>query len=153
MDEGQFRLAMSKFASGITVVSTEYHHEIMAMTVNAFMSVSLSPMLIAISIDEKARMYPILPQTKKFGISILSQQQEHHSKVFAKQLRAEEEIPFSRLDGNPVLQNSIATLSCKITNMVKAGDHFIFIAEVTAFEVNEYEPLIYFNSNYRSLDR
>lgn len=55
MDDRVYRDAMGKFATGITIVNTEYKDEIMGMTVNAFMSVSLDPKLIAISIDKKAR--------------------------------------------------------------------------------------------------
>src|SRR5690625_6620049 len=60
MDDRLFRDAMGKFATGITIVTTNYENEVMGMTVNAFMSISLEPKLIAISIDESASMYDIL---------------------------------------------------------------------------------------------
>ena len=152
MDERQFRKAMGKFATGITVVSMEYNNEIMAMTVNAFMSVSLSPKLIAVSIDEKAWMYDKIGEVKSFGLSILSKEQENLSKIFAKQMESEEKVAFSSLDGVPVLQGAVSTLSCLVINTVKAGDHLIYIAEVTDYTINEQEPVIYFSGKYRNLE-
>lgn len=64
MDERLFRDAMGKFATGITVVSMYDKEEAAGMTVNAFMSISLNPMLIAVSIDEGASMYDKLKKRK-----------------------------------------------------------------------------------------
>lgn len=55
MDDHQFRTAMSKFATGVTVIAAEHDGEIHGMTANAFMSVSLDPKLILISIGHHAR--------------------------------------------------------------------------------------------------
>lgn len=56
MDDRLFRNAMGQFATGVTVVTTEIDREIHGMTANAFMSVSLNPKLVVISIAEKAQM-------------------------------------------------------------------------------------------------
>ncbi|WP_042144601.1 flavin reductase family protein [Paucisalibacillus sp. EB02] len=152
MEERQFRNAMGKFATGITVVSIEYNNEIMAMTVNAFMSVSLSPRLIAISIDEKARMYAKLDEVKEFGLSILSKNQEDYSRIFAKQEETQDKIQFISLDTVPVLQGALATLSCRIISSLKAGDHIVYIGEVTDYTTMEEEPVIFFSGKYRYLD-
>lgn len=153
MDERLYRDAMGKFATGITIVATEYNKEIMAMTVNAFMSVSLAPKLIAISIDQKARMYDKLQETKSFGLSVLSENQQHLSRIFAKQIISDQEIAFCSIDGVPVLKDCICTLSCRTINTVKAGDHLIFIAEVTDFRTKEGDPVIFFSGKYRHLEK
>ncbi|MFC4557254.1 flavin reductase family protein [Virgibacillus kekensis] len=151
MDTRFFRNAIGKFATGISVVSTEYNGEVMGMTVNAFMSVSLNPRLIAISIDEKARMYDKLKETGKFGISILKDSQKDLSMIFAKQMDKDREVQFVELDGNPVLEDSIVTLSCYVKETAKAGDHMIFIAEVTDIEMKDGEPVLYYGGQYRNL--
>ncbi|HEX6593528.1 MAG TPA: flavin reductase family protein [Bacillota bacterium] len=151
IDERQFRNAMGKFATGITVVTTEHEGETMGMTVNAFMSVSLDPKLIAVSIGNQARMYTTLQKTKEFGVSILSADQQDYSMVFAKQKESDEPIPFTTLGGVPVLKGALATVSCKVKETVEAGDHLIFIAEVTDLEVNEGAPILYYGGRYRKL--
>ncbi|HLR81291.1 MAG TPA: flavin reductase family protein [Bacillota bacterium] len=151
IDERQFRDTMGKFATGITVVTTEYEGETMGMTVNAFMSVSLDPKLIAVSIGDQARMYTKLQETKEFGVSILSEDQRDYSMIFAKQKASDQAIPFTKLDGIPVIKGSLATIACKVKDTVKAGDHLIYIAEVTDLEVNEGQPILYYGGEYRQL--
>ena len=151
MDDRLFRDAMGKFATGITVVTVDYENEIMGMTVNAFMSVSLDPKLIAISIDESASMYDILQETKKFGVSILTKNQKDLSMIFAKQIEEDREVNFLQQDGIPVIEDSFVTLSCHVQDMIKAGDHMIFIAEVSEIVINEGEPLAYAESKYQSI--
>src|SRR5699024_3427026 len=97
IDERQFRDTMGKVATGITVVTTEYEGETMGMTVNAFMSVSLDPKLIAVSIGDQARMYTKLQETKEFGVSILSEDQRDYSMIFAKQKASDQATPFTKL--------------------------------------------------------
>lgn len=151
MDDRLFRDAMGKFATGITIVTADYNNEIIGMTVNAFMSISLEPKLIAISIDESASMYDKLQKTNKFGVSILKEEQEDISMIFAKQIEKDREINYLRQDDIPVIKDSLVTISCHVKEMVKAGDHLIFIAEVSDIAINEGDPLIYAGSNYRSL--
>lgn len=151
MEDRLFRDAMGKFATGITIVTTDYNDEVLGMTVNAFMSISLDPKLIAISIDESASMYDKLQETKKFGVSILKEDQKDVSMVFAKQIENDGEIEYLRQDDIPVIKDSLVTLSCHVENMVKAGDHLVFIAKVSDIAINEGDPLIYATSEYHSL--
>ncbi|WP_138414633.1 flavin reductase family protein [Aquibacillus sediminis] len=152
MDSRRFRDAMGKFATGITVVTTDYNKETYGMTVNAFMSVSLDPKLIAVSIDKKATMYTILQKTKQFGVSILSSKQKVHSMLFAKQLEKNQDIAYTHLNGVPVLQDSLVTISCSLYNKVEAGDHMVFFGKVTGIEVNEGDPLLYYGGSYQELN-
>src|SRR5690625_7419277 len=76
MDEKLFRKAMSKFATGITVVTIDDEDEVQGMTVNAFMSISLNPKLIAVSIGDQASLYEKILEKKQFGLNILSDQQK-----------------------------------------------------------------------------
>lgn len=146
-----FRDALGKFATGITIVSIDYNGEILGMTVNAFMSVSLDPNLIAISIDEKASMYNKLQETQEFGLSILAEDQKEISMIYARQMEKDREIPYIRLDNIPVITDSVAALSCHIKEVAKAGDHMIFIAEVTGLTMKENEPILFFSGKYRTI--
>ncbi|WP_223805944.1 flavin reductase family protein [Ornithinibacillus gellani] len=151
MNDRQFRDAMGKFATGITVVSTYHQQETRGMVVNAFMSVSLDPKLIAISIDEKASMYPILQETKQFGVSILNADQQIYSMMLAKQKEKDREIPYTDLRGMPVVADALAAIACEVKDMVKAGDHMIFIAEVKDLIMKDDKPVLYYAGKYRNL--
>ncbi|HZW69198.1 MAG TPA: flavin reductase family protein [Pseudogracilibacillus sp.] len=151
MDERLFRDAMGKFATGITVVSMYDKDETIGMTVNAFMSLSLDPMLVAVSIDERASMYDNFKSKKSFGISMLSESQQELSSYFARQIELDYDVKFLDQAGVPVIEGALANLSCETVQEVKAGDHKIFIAKVNDIAVNEGDPVIYFGSNYRYL--
>ncbi|MEC5422568.1 flavin reductase family protein [Virgibacillus sp. C22-A2] len=153
MEERLFRDAMGKFATGITIVTTDYNGEVMGMTVNAFMSVSLKPKLIAISIDERARMYEKLQETKEFGLSILSEDQKELSMIFAKQMEKDRDIPIIKQNNIPVIKDSIATLSCHVKETAVAGDHMIFIAEVSEvrMEKADPDPILFYGGKYRNI--
>lgn len=151
MDERLFRKAMGKFATGITVVSMYEDNEPTGMTVNAFMSISLNPTLIAVSIDKRASMYDKLQEIKQFGVSILRDNQQYLSQYFAKQIELDDPVSFIEQSGIPVLEDALVKLSCEINQQVEAGDHSIFIAKVKDITVSDGEPVIYFGSNYRYL--
>jgi flavin reductase (DIM6/NTAB) family NADH-FMN oxidoreductase RutF len=153
MDDRFFRNAMGKFATGITVVSTEVEGEAHGMTANAFVSVSLNPKLILVSIDKRARMLPFIQQTKKFAVSFLSEDQQTESMRFAGQIKEETPYNFETFGNLPVIQGALANITCNLYNEVEAGDHVLFIGEVTDLKVNEGDPLLYFGGQYRKLSQ
>ena len=87
MDDRVFRNAMGKFATGVTVITTKSEGEVHGMTANAFMSVSLTPKLVLISSDEKAKMLSKIQQTGKFVVNLRSDNQKEISMQFAGQPR------------------------------------------------------------------
>ncbi|MGN8644792.1 flavin reductase family protein [Gracilibacillus sp. HCP3S3_G5_1] len=150
MSTQNFRKAMSKFATGITVVTSEFDDDIHGMTVNAFMSVSLEPQLITISLDSKTKLYQNVDKIKRFGISILREQQQEVSMIFAKQIKKEFN-DFTTFDGIPVIANSLTTLACTLVNTVEAGDHLLMIAEVDKIKIDEGNPILYYDSTYKRI--
>ena len=151
MDDRLFRTAMGKFATGVTVIATEVDGDIHGMTANAFMSVSLQPKLVVISISEKANMLYFIKESGKFSVNILSAEQQELSQLFAGQLKEQRKVAFENLDGVPVIEGAVAQISCEVTNTHVEGDHTLFIGKVTAIEVTDEDPLIFFNGRYRSL--
>lgn len=69
MEDRLFRNAMGKFATGVTVITTNVNGKIHGMTANAFMSISLNPKLVVISIGEKASMLKHVQQSGTFTVN------------------------------------------------------------------------------------
>ncbi|WP_223589165.1 flavin reductase family protein [Neobacillus bataviensis] len=153
MDDRQFRQAMGKFATGVTVIATEVEGEIHGMTVNAFMSVSLDPKLVVISIGEKAKILNKIKESKIFTVNILAADQQEHSMIFAGQLKEHREVAFERLDGKPVIPGSVAQVACEVSAEHVEGDHTLFIGKVTDIHLLDVEPLIFYSGMYRSLEK
>lgn len=153
MDDRLFRNAMGKFATGVTVITTEHDGQPHGMTANAFMSVSLSPKLVVISIAEKARCLTKIKESGKFGVNILAADQQELSAIFAGQKKDEIGITFDELAGVPVLPGAIAQISCEVVSEYVEGDHTLFIGKVNDIVLEEKDPLVFFTGQYRSLEK
>jgi flavin reductase (DIM6/NTAB) family NADH-FMN oxidoreductase RutF len=56
IDVQLFRQTLGRFATGVTVITVAHDEHAHAMTANAFMSVSLQPPLVLISVGQHAQM-------------------------------------------------------------------------------------------------
>ncbi|RUS43911.1 flavin reductase family protein [Cohnella sp. AR92] len=151
MDDRQFRTAMGRFATGVTVIATEEEGTVHGMTANAFMSVSLDPKLVVISIGQKARILPKIKQSGIFTVNFLADHQKELSMVFAGQIKEPKEVEFDRLDGKPAIPGALAQIACEVAAEYVEGDHTLFIGRVTDIRLEEGEPLIFYSGRYRSL--
>lgn len=151
MDDRLFRTAMGKFATGVTVIATDVEGDVHGMTANAFMSVSLSPKLVVISIGEKAKILEKIKQSQTFSVNILAADQQELSMIFAGQIKEPREVIFDRLDGKPVLAGAIAQIACEVSAEHVEGDHTLFIGKVTDIKLEDAEPLLFYSGRYRTL--
>lgn len=151
MDDRQFRNAMGKFATGVTVIATELEGDVHGMTANAFMSVSLDPKLVVISIGAKAKILTKIKESNLFSVNILAADQQELSMIFAGQLKEHKEVVFERLDGKPVIPGSVVQIACEVSAEHVEGDHTLFIGKVTDIHIEDVEPLVFYSGRYRSL--
>jgi flavin reductase (DIM6/NTAB) family NADH-FMN oxidoreductase RutF len=152
----QFRAAMSRFVTGVTVITVEtVEGEVHGMTANAFCSVSLRPPLVLVCVDHLAETYLHLRERGEFGVSVLKAEDDAVSEYFADPERNPDSarrlgIGYRKMkSGRPVLENALANLDCKIADAHQAGDHTIFVAEVREVSLGEGEPLMYFRGRYK----
>lgn len=151
----EFRAAMGRFASGVTVITVETGEgEVHGMTASAFCSVSLRPPLVLVCVDHLAETYLHLSEHESFGVSVLKQEQEALSEFFADPERNPDAayrlgIEFRQMQsGTPVLRDALANLECRKVDAHAAGDHTIFVAEVRETVLGEGSPLLYFRGRY-----
>lgn len=153
VDIFEFRRVMGHFATGVTVITTEHGGEMHGMTANSVTSVSLDPVLILVCLSQESRTALAIQKTRRFAVNILREDQEEISRRFA--------IPngdrFEGLEitegpnGLPHLPNCLAYLTCRVTEIVAAGDHDVVIAEVEHAEALSGRPLVFFLGGYRRL--
>ncbi|GAA1423672.1 flavin reductase family protein [Streptomyces thermospinosisporus] len=167
----EFRAAMSRLASGVVLVTAVEPPldpddprapagEDVGMTATAFMSVSLDPPLVLVSLREGSRMDELLEEQPLWAVSVLSENQRHIAGRFAMKGRVSDRLLFADLDhvrgrysGAPLVGGALATLECRTEQRVTAGDHTLVIGRVLAAEVPSAEggPLTYFRGRYRKL--
>lgn len=148
-----FKQTLGRFASGVTVVTMQHDGEVRGITVSAFLSVSLEPPLVLVSIDKKAHSHERMIEVEHYGVSILSEDQQNLSNHFAG--RAPDVVPtFEELGGFPVLENALAQLLCKTVQKVDAGDHTLFIGQIEQLKWQENaKPLVYFHGGYQKVEK
>ena len=153
IDDAQFKEAMSRFASGVTVVTTEHEGVLYGMTVASFASLSLHPPLVLVCVAHAAKSHDAIRGTGKFGVSILASTQADLSGRFAS--KTEDKFAGVSVhrgeNGVPLLDGAVCTLECRVHDQFVSGDHSIFTGEVLEAQVTEVAPLAYFRSAYREI--
>ncbi|HUJ16275.1 MAG TPA: flavin reductase family protein [Thermoanaerobaculia bacterium] len=153
MDEAAFKFAMSHFASGVTVVTTEVDGTPFGMTVASFASLSLHPPLVLICIETIVKTHDAIASAGKFAVSILRSDQLQISSRFAS--RADDKFAGVGLRrgmlGLPLIDGALTTLECTVRDQLPGGDHSIFVGEVVDAQTSEGDPLLHFRSKYREL--
>ena len=152
-DDLVFRAALGRFATGVIVLTTGPRRTPHAMTANAFMSGSLEPPLVVVSVGKKARMHARLATARRFGISVLDQAQEPASRHFAGQTVAGFTPAFEEIAGVPVLAHAAVAIAARIKHRYGCGDHILYVGEVQRLAVNDAAPpLLFYASRYGTLE-
>lgn len=154
ISKDEFRHALGRFASGVTVITTrDAAGNLHGITVSAFCSVSLEPALVLVCIDKNTGSHYALTQTNSFVVNVLRDDQQYISDRFASYLPNKFEVVkyHSGIDDLPVLENVLANLECRLINAHDNGDHTIFVGEIEKATVSDGKPLVYWQGNYRNL--
>lgn len=151
IDPHLFRRTMGRFTSGVTVVTTVDEGRVHGMTANGFLSVSLEPPLVLVSIGERSRMAGLLRHTGRYGVSVLADDQQLHSQHFAGRPVPGLDPEFDHVDGTAYLRGAIGRIGCDVVEIHPAGDHLLFLGRVTHLEHSEEPPLVFFTGSYRAL--
>ncbi len=159
---------MSRLAAGVVLV-TAYEPaldpegpggEDAGMTATAFMSLSLDPPLVLLSVRDGSRMDDLLAEQPLWAVSVLSESQRHIAGRFAMKGRLSDrllfqDVPHTRgaISGAALVTGALATLECRTEQRVSAGDHTVVIARVLTADVTGTAPgpLAYFQGRYRGL--
>jgi flavin reductase (DIM6/NTAB) family NADH-FMN oxidoreductase RutF len=160
VDQTVFRGALSRFASGVTVVTTVVDGVDHAMTASAFTSVSLEPPQVLVCSQRTSRFHEAVLESGIWAVSILSDRGRAASAWFANRGRALEgqfdDVPHHRgALGVPLLDASLAWLECRTIGVHDGGTHSILVGEVTwaAAQDEDDDPLLYYRSHYGTIVR
>ncbi|MCM2412614.1 flavin reductase family protein [Streptomyces sp. RKAG290] len=163
----EFRGALARLAAGVVLVTAQEppldedgRGEDVGMTATAFMSVSLDPPLVMVSLRNDSRMDDLLAEQPLWAVSVLSESQRHIAGRFAMKGRISDrllfaDIPYVRgeITGAPLAGGALATLECRTEQRIVAGDHTLVIGRVLTAQLPSGDggPLTYFRGRYRQL--
>jgi flavin reductase (DIM6/NTAB) family NADH-FMN oxidoreductase RutF len=152
-----YRATVGLFATGITVVTANAVGLEHGMTLNAFASVSLDPLLVLVCVERDAVMHKVLEEAGSFALSVLAGDQEPLARYFADSGRPAGTAQFAEVGYRvgassraPLLDGALAWLECELERTYDGGDHSIFLGRVVTVERGRVrEPLLYFGGAYR----
>jgi flavin reductase (DIM6/NTAB) family NADH-FMN oxidoreductase RutF len=155
IDARLFRSTMGRFATGITVVTVAHNDgHPHAMTANAFLSVSLDPPLMLVSLNNRSRMNAHLHFGRRYGINVLTASQEGYSRHFGGHPVEGLEVNWlPRLDTDPpLLDGCVAHIVARVVDIHPAGDHTLYIGHVEYLRYWERHPLLFFSGEYKQIE-
>jgi flavin reductase (DIM6/NTAB) family NADH-FMN oxidoreductase RutF len=154
IDAQELRRVMGHFATGVTVITTtDKDGNPQGLTANAFMSLSLNPPLVVISVDKNATCYSCFEPNNGFTVNFLSEDQEEISRRFATK-GAEK---FANLkwhpasNGTALIDGALGYVECNVTQCHDGGDHTIVIGEIVNLAASGDRPLLFFKGKYQKL--
>jgi 3-hydroxy-9,10-secoandrosta-1,3,5(10)-triene-9,17-dione monooxygenase reductase component len=152
----EFRSVLSRFASGVTIVTSATSSGPVGMTCQSFSALSLTPPLVMFAPAKTSRAWPLIHRAGHFTVNLLAADQEDLSTNFA----ISQADKFAGVDwtpsaehGDPRLAGCVGWIDCKVHNVHAEGDHYIVVGRVLELvEGAAAEPLLFYRSGYRKLD-
>lgn len=141
---------MGRFATGVTVVTTETEGKTHGFTVNSFTSVSLDPPIVLVSVDKNAKALSAM-RNNHFIVNVLKEGQLDTAMHFAG--KPNDELPFEweKTTLGFRIKNSLAHIECAPWAEYDGGDHVLFLGEVKAFEYHPGSPLAFYCGQFSNV--
>ena len=150
----RFKDALASWASGVSIVATRSGGLVHGVTVSSFASLSLDPPLVIACIAQKSKLPPMVRESRRFAISLLSQEQHDASAAFSRSGR-EPTPAFVGIDeerttsGMPLVAGAMAHLDCELHAELGVCDHTILVGRVVeAVTHADKSPLVYYRMKF-----
>jgi flavin reductase (DIM6/NTAB) family NADH-FMN oxidoreductase RutF len=152
INSDEFRFALGKYVTGITIVTCNSDNGPIGITANSFSSLSLSPPLVLWAPAKASKRHDTFLKAEKFTIHIASENQIELCKSFSKSARGGSEMNWDFNDqGEGFIKNCSAHFECTKYSHFDGGDHSIIVGEVKKFETTDHKPLIFLGGNDQKL--
>ncbi|WGS55131.1 flavin reductase family protein (plasmid) [Paraburkholderia sp. D15] len=152
LDPKLLRATMGLFATGVTVVTFTADGQPAGMTANAFMSVSLEPPLVLVSVRASSRFNDWVREGVRYGINFLAEDQRALSGHFGGRTVENMQVPYCERDGTPLIEGSLVHIVARTVDVHPAGDHLLYIGEVEHIRFGEQRrPLIFYSGKFQQV--
>lgn len=126
-----FREAMAHVATPVSVVTTVSAGTAHGTTVSAFLSLSMHPPMILVSLDGRSNLLAALKPGSPLGVNVLSKGQGAVARHFAtKSENKFEGIVWKSEAGAPRLPDLHVWIAGRVAQITPAGDHMIVLVNV-----------------------
>lgn len=148
---------MSRFPTGVTVITALTGSGPAGLAANAVTSLSLAPPLMLACVDRGSRTLRALEQAGRFGVNVLGAEGTGLALGFASKAPSAEkwtDVGWSEREdvaGIPVLDAAIVWIGCELRDVISGGDHVIVTGDVLGTLEREGVPLLFHEGSYRPL--
>lgn len=140
----ELRDAFSRFATGVTVVTTGTPAGPLGITANSFSSVSLDPPLILWMPARASRRFGPFTDCDRFAVHVMGKDQHRISSGFVREGDHFATLIWSEAeDGTPLIEDCLARFHCATHAIHDAGDHAIVLGRILDAQHREGEPLVF----------
>lgn len=145
-----YRAVIGHFASGVTVITTHRDGVAHGTTASAVTSLSLEPPMLVVCLNQTSETGAAIAATGRFGVNVLGEDQREAAVCFAAKGPTKfEGVMFgSGPLGQPLFEDALAVLECRVVKRIVGGTHIVFLAEVDHASAREGRPLAYFRGGF-----
>ncbi len=150
VDRMAFRTAMSRFATGVAILTAFHDGQRYGMTINSLTSVSLDPCQILVCVNHGSATGDAIKASGVFAVSLLNAAQGDVSRSFV----GRDATRFANVDATqglgdvPLIDEALAAVTCKVSDVLASGDHEIIIGDVVDCMHRDGDPLVFFAGKY-----
>jgi flavin reductase (DIM6/NTAB) family NADH-FMN oxidoreductase RutF len=150
------RDVMRSYPQGVTVVTARVNEKLWGMTASSFISASLNPPLVLVSIMKNSVTYDAFMKAKNFAVNMLADDQKSVSDRFAGRVVMRDRFEglkyYFDLTDSPIIYGVVGYIECEKWKDVDAGDHTVLIGRVlNAKKLARKVPLVYFSQQYTTI--
>ncbi|MBY3989923.1 flavin reductase family protein [Rhodococcus fascians] len=144
-----FREVMSNVCTPVSVVTTIVDGRPHGTTVSAFASLSMSPPMVLVALDEHSNLLSAVQGTRGFGVNILASEQAELASRFATKGQDKfDGVAWTENEGLPRLDDGHGWLACEVVELITGGDHVVVIGTVSVAETTQLSPLTYYQRGF-----
>jgi 3-hydroxy-9,10-secoandrosta-1,3,5(10)-triene-9,17-dione monooxygenase reductase component len=153
-DVAAFKDAMSRFATGVTIVTGMDGNEPVGFSCQSFVSLSIDPPFVAVAPARTSTSWPRIARAGSFCVNVLGAHQEALCTGFAasggKKFEGVEWRP-APVTGSPLIEGCIAWVDCEVDLVHDAGDHELIMGKVHDLGTGEGLPLLFYRRTFATL--
>jgi 3-hydroxy-9,10-secoandrosta-1,3,5(10)-triene-9,17-dione monooxygenase reductase component len=155
-DTAEFKEAMSRFATGVTIVAGLEDGQPVGFTCQSFVSLSIDPPFVAVAPARTSTSWPRIARAGSFCVNVLG----HHQQEICEGFAVSGGDKFAGIDwhpapatGAPVIEGSLAWVDCEVELVHDAGDHELIIGKVLDLGSGEGSPLLFYRKRFATVAR
>ena len=158
-DLDSFRTGMRSVAGAVNVLTTVSKGRRYGLTATAVCSLSAEPPRLLACVNKNGVTFQALRRSRLIAVNVLNADQVETAKRFAgmvddgKDRFDNDDWSDGEVGGLPILNDACAVFQCRVSQMIEAVSHAIFVCDVyEATAMPGQAPLVYCEGDFRSVE-